>query len=313
MSNLSFCQLLFFSIVIFRVRLSIRTKTMYLNWLSIKIIIIDLIEDTFGGSRTRCVMLAGSQVDKWDGVRKYNLGAIKGASARQKSNEILFYADADRAVDGISWPFYLNDENNIFNTISRTENEENPWWEALLDVEYEINDVIIHNIQDSAFIGDLSDFTVSIHNNYDSSLGPNNDLKILWNQTFKVDEPFDKYHVVVPHINGKRVRITLNKKASLQLAEVEVMGRKTSETQKVRIPIGDLFAGRRSDVNYMSFIQDNDNDNLVGQSEFANIRVVTEEPKIVVSCILLVQLISCFNSIIYLFSYKLFLDESVEE
>ena len=229
-------------------------------------------------------MLAGSQVDKWDGVRKYNLGAIEGASARQKSNEILFYADADRAVDGISWPFYLNGDANIFNTITQTEEEENPWWEALLDVKYVINDVIIHNIQDSAYADVLSDFTVSIHENFDSSLGPNNDPDILWKKTFEVDEPFDKYHVIIPQIDGDRVRITLNKKASLQLAEVEVMGRKKDDSQQVRIPIGDLFAGRRSFVNYVSFIQDNDNDNLLGESQFANIKVITEEPKIVVSC-----------------------------
>jgi len=121
----------------------------------------DLNEDSFGGAHTRCVMLAGSQVDRWDAVMKYNLASKPGTSARQKSNYMFLIGDADRAIDGLIKPFWITSDEGIFNSISRTKSEANPWWEVLLDSDYEIHDVIIHNRQDAAFIDILSDFTMS--------------------------------------------------------------------------------------------------------------------------------------------------------
>lgn len=251
----------------------------------------DLNEDTFGGAYTRCIMLAGTQVDRWGGIKKYNLASIEGTVAQQKSNRYFLIGDADKAIDGLAVPHWDNNERGVFNSISRTLTEDDPWWEVILTDNYEIHDIIIHNTQDALYIDELSDFTISLHG--DDGLKGSDDTSTIWKKTYEVKEAFSKFHIPVRSDAGvkigKRIRITLNKKeASLQLSEVEIMGKKACQdndicSQNVRVPIGDLFAGSNTTVKYISFIQDNDKEYAIGESEFSEIQLITEEPKLVVS------------------------------
>lgn len=229
-------------------------------------------------------MLAGTQVDRWDNVKKYNIaGTDNGAIARQSSNDIFLNADAEKAVDGVIDPYWNEADDKRFNSISKTRDEENPWWEVVLGKDYEIHDVIIYNRLDDSYIDVLSDFTVWILD--DNAKSDPIDSNTRAKYDVSVGEAFDKYHIRVdPAIIGRRVRITLKKKGSLQLSEVVVMGREATScgTQRYSIPIGDLFAGSEENVNYISFIQDNDADESVGESEFSNIILKTKVPPTIV-------------------------------
>ncbi len=247
-------------------------------------------------------MLAGKQVDRWDNVKKYNLGAISGAIARQSSRKHQnLVAEPEKAVDGIINPFWAHESDGKFNSISETDDENEPWWEVQLNEEYLIEDVVIYNRQDPCCIDMLSDFKVTVYSG----------ATIEWEGTFPLPdegkEGIKKYHVRIADeaneaILGNRVRITLNKYGSLQLAEVEVMGRKdTDDVQSVEIPIGDMFHDSNAPVRYISFIQDNDEDHSFGESEFSNIELVeVEETLVVSSCTMFNFELLCESPISYL-------------
>ncbi len=233
----------------------------------------DLNEDTFGGSHKRCVMLTGTQTDRWDNVKKYNIGASSGANARQSTDMRFLIGDADKAVDGIIHPYWSFTDGGVYNSITETQVEEYPWWEVSLDGEFIIQDVIIYNRLDPCCIDNLSDFNVTILND-DSTDNPN-DSNTVWELHVTADDSIDKYHATVSEtVVGRRVRITLNKEGSLQLAEVQIIGFKNANVaEEVTIPIGDMFFSSGAVVNYISFIQDNDGDNIVGESEFSEISI----------------------------------------
>ena len=111
----------------------------------------DLNEDTFGGTRIRCLMLAGKQFSKWDHVKKINLAVIKNGVATQSST--LPGGDAHKAVDENlrqSW-----NSLSSLNSISCTNAEAlRPWWQFEFkgnseeddpaDNEFEMSEIIIY-------------------------------------------------------------------------------------------------------------------------------------------------------------------------
>ena len=141
---------------------------------------------------------------------KENLAFLKPCS---QSSTHAFIRDkranprADIAVDGVT------EGNCMMEQTSWTLEEENPWWKVDLGDTHTVNEITIYNRTD-ADVDQLKNFTVSLLD----AAG-----NVVWKSVQKeVPTPMVKIHV--DKKNGRFVKIQLNGKGSLTLAEVIVKG-----------------------------------------------------------------------------------------
>nr|WP_243739392.1 discoidin domain-containing protein [Flavicella sediminum] len=90
--------------------------------------------------------------------------------------------------------------------------ENNPWWRVDLGEVYTVNEIIIYNRTDGIEVNQLKDFTVSLHD----AVG-----NIVW-KSVQNQVPIPSVKIPVSNKKGRFVKIQLNGKGSLTLAEVIV-------------------------------------------------------------------------------------------
>jgi hypothetical protein len=256
----------------------------------------DLNEDTFGGTRIRCLMLAGKQFSKWDHVKKINLAELKDGIATQSST--LTGGDARRAIDGIlrqTW-----NSVSALNSISCTTAEDvQPWWQFEFkdkdggSNEFDLSEIIIYAGKDYPNSeSNLIDFRVTIcglSSNSPSS-SPTQMPSTLPSDTpssspsvsptsspdsctgtgySQVGEDIRYGDVVVQDgiisvpVNrlGAIVRITLEgkNKRALGLGEVQIIGTLAENTpETVDLSVFDLMPTQDDTIRYIAFVQDDD-------------------------------------------------------
>jgi alpha-L-fucosidase len=115
------------------------------------------------------------------------------------------YPRAEIALDGVT------DGNCMMEQTSWTLVEEQPWWRVDLGDTHNINEVVIYNRTDED-VEQLSDFTVTLLD----AAG-----NVVWKSVQK-DSPNPSLTIPVPDVEGRFVKIQLNGKGALALAEVIV-------------------------------------------------------------------------------------------
>ncbi|WP_226968105.1 alpha-L-fucosidase [Zobellia roscoffensis] len=118
------------------------------------------------------------------------------------------YPRADIAVDGVA------EGNGEMEQTSWTEVEDRPWWKVDLQAEHKINEIKLFDRTDK-HTDELKNFTVSI---WDA------DEKEVW-KSDEVNAASKTHTIAVPDIVGSFVKVQLNGKGSLALAEVIVKGK----------------------------------------------------------------------------------------
>ena len=129
--------------------------------------------------------------------------AIKG-TATQSSTD--FSGEANHAIDGnISGAFTSG-------SVTQTTDEDSAWWQVDLGASFSIGDISIFNRTDACCSGRLSDFTVYVFDN---------DNNITYSKTF-TSYPDPSITTNAGGVQGKVIKIRLNRSGSLSLAEVQV-------------------------------------------------------------------------------------------
>ncbi len=116
------------------------------------------------------------------------------------------YPRAEIVVDGVT------EGNAMMKQTSWTLLENNPWWRVDLGEVYTVNEIIIYNRTDGIEVNQLKDFTVSLHD----AVG-----NIVW-KSVQNQVPIPSVKIPVSNKKGRFVKIQLNGKGSLTLAEVIV-------------------------------------------------------------------------------------------
>ena len=218
----------------------------------------DLNEDPFDGAHVRCVLVAGSQFTVWNHVKRANL-ALDQPTSQSGSGP----RHAGLAVDGNT------------NSFTDTGAEIDPWWQVQIASDLRITDIIIYNRFD-LLTERLDDFSVFILTN-------DGNENIIYEQNY-LDQASEIFHI--SHIEldesqiveaGLQVKIQLNTHGVAfphMLGEVKVYGKPVKhKSVTIDVSVADLFFGPDPNIRYIAFIQDNDNDPLVGESSFSNIKV----------------------------------------
>ena len=249
----------------------------------------DLNEDTFGGTRIRCLMLAGKQFTKWDNVKKVNLAQQEVGMATQSST--ITGSRAIKAVDGNLRQAYngVPDLNSVAVTLETL----NPWWQwKFSNQEFDISEVIIYAGQNFPNAkNNLINFRVTIcgheHTNIPSSAPsespslsdtpsevPTEQVPFAIDSCAgtgfsKVGEDIQYGETIVQDgiiaipvdRRGKIVKITLegSKKRALGLAEVKIIGKLAENVPKeISINVFDLMPNQDPTIKYIAFVQDDD-------------------------------------------------------
>jgi len=220
-------------------------------------------EDTFGGTRIRCLMLAGKQFALWNHVKKINLVDLKDGIARQSSSLSSGYGQASKAVDG-NVDQYWNYVSSL-NSVSQTQRQIEPWWEFEFtdDVngnnEFDIAEIIFYAGIDCVGCEDLIKFTVTVDDgtndiSYGETVSPNGIVHVNVNRS------------------GSRVRIALDgpDQRILSLAEVQIIGTLAEgDTEVIDVNVKELFpAGEDTMIKYIAFIQDDDSNPYPGDPRY---------------------------------------------
>ena len=92
--------------------------------------------------------------------------------------------------------------------------EEQPWWRVDLGDTHNVNEIVIYNRTDED-VEQLSDYTVTLVD----AAG-----NVVWNSVQK-DSPNPSLTIPLPDVEGRFVKIQLNGKGALALAEVIVKGK----------------------------------------------------------------------------------------
>lgn len=257
----------------------------------------DLNEDTFGGTRIRCLMLAGKQFSRWDHVKKINLAEVKKGIATQSST--LIGGDAHRAIDGNirqTW-----DSVSALNSISCTNANVQPWWQFEFadndgdSNEFDLSEIIIYAGKNYPNSGNnLINFRVTIcglssnspsssPTQMPSTLPSASDMpsssptvpptsspdSCAGTGYSQVGEDVRYGDVVVQDgiisvpLNrlGVIVRITLegNTRRALGLGEVQIIGTLAENTpQTIDLSVFDLMPTQDDTIRYIAFVQDDD-------------------------------------------------------
>jgi len=187
----------------------------------------------FADTAKRCVSLAGTDLNlnqpyapandmDISSGKIYNLAL--GKHATQSSTSHYKLSNAGKAVDGYIDPTWRNNDIGG-NSVSRTLEESEPWWEVDLGNEYEISSIHIHKA--SGLDDQCSTLTIAIYrgsawtSDYDLEPGPVSTISI--------------------EDTGSKVKIKCLS-GFIALAEVLVMGDTFDATPKdVDIPIGEML------------------------------------------------------------------------
>ncbi|MGA2114808.1 MAG: discoidin domain-containing protein [Bryobacteraceae bacterium] len=197
----------------------------------------------------RCVLLVGSLISTLEGAfalppgMTYKTVAVEGSqgiyrlvqrpapAAHGSSKDPAFrnlalgkpatqsstMSDAGKAVDGNTDGAYFH------GSLSHTGADENAWWQVDLGAPAKIASIVIWNRTDCCS-GRLSDFWIFVS---DVPFGPKDTPANLQNRpgtwhNFQTDIPSPSVEVIVGGARGRYVRIQLNGKNLLSLAEVQV-------------------------------------------------------------------------------------------
>ena len=220
--------------------------------------------DTFGYRYRRCLQVAGTRSSTWDTVLKINL-ALKRPTTSSKT---VLYGDSENAVDGDKDQYWKNED---INSIAETKSDEGtmPWWQVDLEGEYKIDEVVIYPRLDSEI---LANFKVSIF----SDAGLEKNTTVNFNGDPVKFVKFDS-------IRGSKVKVELleeSSDATLSLAEVQVFGSIAQLDEKATfdVPLGEMFHDN-VEIKYIAFVQDSDDDALVGKSSFSRIHLYNKAPE----------------------------------
>ncbi len=118
------------------------------------------------------------------------------------------YPRAEIAVDGVT------EGNTMMEQTSWTLEEEKPWWRVDLQDTYTVREITIYNRTDEG-TKQLSNFTISLLD----AAG-----NVVWS-ALQQQAPNPSVTIPIPNVDGRFVKIGLNGKGSLTLAEVIVKGK----------------------------------------------------------------------------------------
>ena len=131
--------------------------------------------------------------------------ALAGTASQSSTG---FNGVPSRAIDGNTDGTYRND------SVTHTENSNQPWWEVQLSELSTIETINVYNRTDDCCLSRLSNFSVSV-------LDDNG--QIVFSSNF-VDPPDPSISIDVGGVAGSTVRVQLNGSNPLSLAEVQVLG-----------------------------------------------------------------------------------------
>lgn len=237
----------------------------------------DLAEDPFVGKNVRCLMVAGTQYTEWKHVMKENIAYERTAVQNpDPANNSL--GQASRAVDGNMNTFSntgLPEETNGQLTPQMTE------FYVELDPGFVVTEVKISNRMDS-FTDRLKKYTLFVKKSDTTEM-------VVFTQDFEEKEPpedgiihFKNFIIDQDKLSANdrlRVGISINNQGSEEgfphmIGEFIVRGKPLlGETKTFDFHVANLFPESNSQIQYIAFIQDNDDSPFFGQSTFSNIEL----------------------------------------
>lgn len=140
--------------------------------------------------------------------------AVKGTASQSSTYHWNWDATPDLAIDGNT------DGNYMGHSVSHTLEEQNSWWEVDLGGAYPIEKVVIWNRTDGGWGRRLTNFRVIVLNE--------DKIPVIEHTYCRSNKSFSPAMIVDMHnkYSGRYVKIMLNGKNYLQLAEVEVFAKK---------------------------------------------------------------------------------------
>lgn len=253
-------------------------------------------EDTFGGTRIRCLMLGGKQFSVWEHVKKINLAELKKGEASQSSS--LQGGGASKAVDG-----NINQVWNKIpqiNSVSCTASGIQSWWQFEFKGnddgdEYDISEIVLYSAYGCPSCEDLVNFRVTIcglatdsPSSSPSETPSTSDVSSIPPSSFPTQSPSawpdacegTGYNRIGDDVRyggtvnqDGIVRIPVNKRGAvirivlegenprtLALGEVQVLGAFTEGIPvEIDVNVFDLFQAQDApEVNFIGFVQDDD-------------------------------------------------------
>ena len=137
--------------------------------------------------------------------------AIYGTASQSSTD---YEGDASRAIDQNTSGVYTD------NSVSHTGKTTGEWWMVTLDNSYQLDEIIVHNRTDAAYMNRLNNFTVQVLDSND---------QITFTETITTT-PNPSVSIYTGGAIGNQVRILQNKATTaLALAEVEVYGEALSD------------------------------------------------------------------------------------
>jgi hypothetical protein len=144
------------------------------------------------------------------GLKNY---ALNGAASQSSTGFWSWNATPDLAIDGNTNGDYMG------HSVSHTNSEQNAWWQVDLGDDKKIDKIVLWNRTDNGLARRISNFRVFVTDNNNSITFQRNYCG--GNRYFSpaMIINFDK------SINGRYVKVMLNGRNYLHLAEVEVFGK----------------------------------------------------------------------------------------
>lgn len=211
-----------------------------------------------------CIQLHSSTSLMSSGALIANLALGKPTS---QSSTFSVESSAKNAVDGVLAKASLDEKTTVYG-VTKTEIEDNPWWEVNLEGRYPISKIIVHinfDIEIDVFAAE-------------EGYRPSNLSLVLYDEVgiivFRdlISAPEIVNEILMPlGIFASRVVISLPGEAQvLALSEVIVVESVFGPTRHFNIPIGALWGGET--IQYLTFLQGGDS--IISESYISDLTFV---------------------------------------
>jgi hypothetical protein len=139
--------------------------------------------------------------------------ALDGTASQSSTGYWHWSPTPDLAIDGNTNGDYMG------HSVSHTNSEQNAWWQVDLGTDKQIDKIVIWNRTDHGWAKRIANFRVVVTNN-------NN--KVTFQQSYCSGDKYFNPAMIIKFdksVTGKYVKVMLNGKNYLQLAEVEIFGK----------------------------------------------------------------------------------------